>query len=314
MKLKVAILFTALATTGLSCKKGGGGGGGWLVGTEGLMAQVDERGHLGQGYELGDTEQLNGIACRYQAEAWVVGNGGTLLYTSDAGKTWSSQNLDTTANLRSLATQDGGAVFVVGDGVFFTARPAVETGAATWSQLGDGSTNFVKVAAAQDGTTVLAVSTDGGLWSYENAQLVKRTTLAGMSAVAVSADGQTAYAAGHGLYRSFDAGQHWSAIAVDPAFNYADIRVEETGEAVAVGDNGIVSRIDNEGRVLTQHVGSANLRTLHIAPSDDYTGIGYAAGDDGQVFMTEDSGWTWKLGPNVGHQVLGVDEIGDGHN
>jgi len=30
--------------------------------------------------------------------------------------------------------------------------------------------------------------------------------------------------------------------------------------------------------------------------------------------MTEDSGWTWKLGPNVGHQVLGVDEIGDGHN
>lgn len=314
MKLKVALLCTALATTGLSCKKGGGGGGGWLVGSEGLMAQVDERGHLGEGYELGDTEQLNAIACRYQAEAWVVGNNGTLLYTSDGGQSWISQNLGTTANLTALATQDAGPVFVVGDGVFFTSRPALETGAATWQQLGDGATKFRSVAAAQEGTTVLAVSDDGAIWSYENAQLVKRTTLAGMSTLAVSPDGRIAIAAGKGLFRSTDAGKTWSPIAVDASFEYSAVRMEESGEAVAVGAAGVVSRIDLDGRVLTQHVGNADLKTLHIAPSDDYTGVGYAAGAGGQIWVTNDSGWTWTMGPNVGRTVLGVDEIGEGHN
>src|SRR5687768_11422794 len=134
---KVAILCMALAAVGSAgCKKrGGGGGGGWLVGSEGLMVNVNERGELGEGYDLGATEQLNGIACRYIAEAWVVGNNGTLLYTSDGGESWEAQDLGTTAHLRTLATQDAGPVFVAGDGVFFTANPALQTGAAEWTQL-----------------------------------------------------------------------------------------------------------------------------------------------------------------------------------
>jgi photosystem II stability/assembly factor-like uncharacterized protein len=315
MKLKVAILCTVLAASASAgCKKRGGGGGGWLVGSEGLMANVDERGHLGEGYELGQTEQLNGIACRYIAEAWVVGNNGTLLYTSDGGESWESQNIGTTANLRALATQDAGPVYVAGDGVFLTANPDFVTGQAEWTQLGDGVTSFRSLAAAQQGTTVLAVSDDGGIWAYESGQLVKRATLAGMRSVAVSPDGQLAIAAGNGLYRSTDAGKTWTSITVDATFAYEDIRIEETGEALAVGAAGLVSRIDTEGRVLTQRVGATDLKTVHIAPSDDYTGLGYAAGVGGQIWLTEDSGWTWKMGPNVGHTVLGADEVGIGHN
>jgi hypothetical protein len=41
--------------------------------------------------------------------------------------------------------------------------------------------------------------------------------------------------------------------------------------------------------------------------------VGYAAGDDGAVLITEDVGASWRLGPNVGQTVLGVDEIGVGH-
>ncbi|MBS1119517.1 MAG: hypothetical protein H6Q90_1745 [Deltaproteobacteria bacterium] len=316
MRFKVAILCAALAATASTgCKKKGtgGGGGGWLVGSEGMMAQVDPNGRLGAGYDLGASETLNGIACRYQAEAWVVGAGGTLLYTADGGVSWSAQDVGTTANLRTLATQDAGPVFIAGDGVFMTAVPEFVTGKAQWTQLGDGVTSYRSVAAAQHADTVLAVSSDGGLWSYDAGVLSRRTTLAGMHAVAVSPDGETAIAVGAGLSRSLDGGKTWSPLAVDASLQFEDVRIDDNGEAVAVGVGGIVARIDGEGRVLTQRVGTADLRTLHIAPADDYSGVGYAAGDGGQIWMTNDSGWTWTAGPNVGHTVLGVDEIGAGH-
>ncbi len=318
MRIKVAFLCAALAATASTgCKKKGtgGGGGGWLVGTEGLMAQVDGNGRVGEGYDLGASETLNAIACRYQAEAWVVGANGTLLYTADGGTSWSAQDLGTTANLRTLATQDAGPVFVAGDGVFMTSVPEFVTGKAQWTQLGDGVTSYRSVAAAQQAETVLAVSSDGAIWAYEAGALTKRTTLAGMQTIAVSPDGETAIAAGAGISRSLDGGKTWNALTVDASLRFEDVRIDDDGEAVAVGADGIVARIDGEGRVLTQRVGTADLHTLHIAPgADGYTGIGYAAGEGGQIWVTKDSGWTWTAGSNVGHTVLGVDEIGAGHN
>src|SRR5450432_3175872 len=103
MRFHVAFLCVALAALGAGCKKGGGtGGGGWLVGSTGLMAQVDPHGQLGNGYDLGATETLYGIACRYQGEAWVVGAKGTLLYTNDAGASWSVQVVPTNGDLHGL--------------------------------------------------------------------------------------------------------------------------------------------------------------------------------------------------------------------
>src|SRR6185295_7868368 len=147
-------------------------------GTEGLMIDVNDQGKLGPGYDLGATENLNAIACRYVAEAWVVGDHGTLLYTSDAGDTWESHDLGTTADLRALATQDAGPVFVAGDGVFFTSTPDYKTGEAKWTQLGDGVTRFRSLAAAQRGATVLALDDGGGVWSYAAGQLTRTATLA----------------------------------------------------------------------------------------------------------------------------------------
>ncbi|HEU0034889.1 MAG TPA: hypothetical protein VFQ53_29895 [Kofleriaceae bacterium] len=276
------------------------------------MANVDERGHLGEGYEIGPTETLNGIACRYIDEAWVVGAHGTVLYTSDAGDSWESQDLGTTADLHALATQDAGRVFIAGDGVFLTAEPDFQTGAATWQNLGDGVTKFRSLAAAQQGETVLAVSEDGGIWSYTGG-LVKTTTLTGMRAVAVSPSGLQAIVVGDGVYRSVDAGATWTQVPTDGSFDA--VRIEDTGDAVLVGKAGLVARIDSENRVLTQHIGTADLLSLHIAPRQTaYSGTGYAAGVGGQVWMTKDGGWTWTMGPLVGGTVLSVDEIGDGHN
>jgi photosystem II stability/assembly factor-like uncharacterized protein len=316
MRTKVAILLCGAALAMGGCKKkgtDGGGGGGWFVGAEGLMVNLDPETAAVSEYDLGATERLTTIACRYTAEAWVGGAKGTLLYTSDAGGEWTSHTLPTTADLHAIATQDTGPVFIAGDGVFLTATPAFVTGDATWTDLGDGVTRFRSVSAARAGETVLAVSDDGGVWSYEGGSLVRRTTIAGADAIAVSADGQTVLLAGVGLSRSTDGGRTWTQLAVDSSVRFADVRIDDQGEGFAVGSAGAIARVDAEGRVLLQRAGTSDLQTLFVPYSSAWDGVGYAAGEGGQVWLTRDAGWTWEMGPDLGRTVLGVDEIGDAH-
>ncbi len=312
MKVRVALLAAGLAAlTVTGCKKtpnagGGGGGGGWVVGTEGLMGEVNGDGTEGRGYHLDSTDNLNGIACRYTAEAWVVGDAGKLLYTDDGGNSWTTQAIAYTANLRALATQDSGPVYVAGDGVFMTST---DTGA-HWTSLLEPA-NFRSLTAAQDGTTVIALSDDGGVWSYANNVLTRIATVPNANAIAVSDDGNTAVIAGAGFAISTDAGHTWKTISV--AATLEDVNVlDDDGNAIAVGQEGAIARL-SLGSVTLQHVGTADLHTLHIADSGDTLQVGFAGGDHGEVLFSEDGGTTWKQGPNLGHTILGVDQIGAGH-
>jgi len=300
-----------------ACKKtggtggGGGGGGGtsWLVGSGGLMVSVDTSGDA-KGYPLASSETLNNIACRYSGEAWVVGTHGTLLYTSDAGASWNPQSVPTSADLRAVATQDFGPVFVAGDGAFLTSN---DTGA-HWTPIGDDTVSFRAVAAAQQAPTVLALSEDGTLFAFSNNQLVNRGYFAGARAIAVSPDGQTAILAGdHMISRSIDGGRSWSPLTGGDA-QFDDVRIDETGRAVAVGAGGAIAHISEAGDVSLSHVGTADLHTIHIAEvEDEDSAPGFTAGEGGQVFITRDGGRTWTSGPNVGRTVFGLDQIGSGH-
>jgi photosystem II stability/assembly factor-like uncharacterized protein len=200
-------------------------------------------------------------------------------------------------------------VFLAGAGTFLVSD---NTGK-SWTDLGDGATAFRSVAAAQLGTTVLALADDGGLWSYDGGALTHTATLAGARALAVSPDGEIAIAAGHGVAMSQDAGAHWTQLAIDPSLVFDDVRIAEDGSAVAVGAAGAVANIDASGVVAVQRVGTADLHTLHIADPDALDATGYTAGDGGQVWVTHDTGLHWTAGANVGRTVWGVDEIGFGH-
>lgn len=306
------VCVASLAAVG--CKKsgggtgGGGGGGGWFTGSSSMMMYVSPSGAADHGYQLGFDAELHGIACRYSGEAWVVGNAGTLLYTNDAGATWTRESIPTIADLRTLATQDFGPVFVAGNGTFLVTK---DTGK-TWTELGDGVTAFRSMAAAQDGQTVLALSDDGGLWTYDGA-LHRRATLAGMRAISVSEDGQLAIAAGNGMMLSRDGGKTWSGLAVDPSITFDDVRIGVDGDAVAVGAAGAIANVDANGAVAIQHVGTADLHTVHIADATDTDAVGFAAGEGGQVLVSHDGGLTWSLGTKLASTVWGVDQIGDGH-
>lgn len=312
--MKVVILALGIALTFGACKRGsgggggGGGGGGWLVGRSGLMANVTSDGNA-SGYDLSTTETFNVIACRYLGEAWVVGTRGTLMYTNDGGQSWRPQGVPTTADLRALATQNWGPVFIGGDGVFFTST---DTGA-SWRSLGDGTVSFRSIAAAQDAETVLALSEDGGLWSYESGQLVQRTTIAGARTVAVSRDGQVAIIVGDNLItKSTDAGRTWSPLPVGESIRFDDVRLDGEGDATAVGSAGALAHISADNEVVVQRVGNADLHTIQLTYDND-EGLGFTAGDGGQVWITQDDGWTWSAGPNVGGTALSMDQIGSYH-
>lgn len=305
--LRTQLLVACTAVLAIGCKKsgtGGGGGGGWLVGEAGLMVNIDDGKPQGA-YELGSDEQLNAIACRGLTEAWVVGAHGTVLHTSDAGEEWEAIGVPTSAQLRSLATLDAGPVLIGGDGTFLVTTDA----GASWTDYGDGRTSFRSLVGSNETSRVLALSDDGGLWTFEAGVLARRTTLLGARAVHEATAGDIVMTAGSGITRSLNAGATWEPLAVDPDLVWNDIRVNADGSAVAVGNDGAIANIDASGRVSVQYVGDASLYTLHT----HHNAVGYAAGDDGVVLVTEDVGSTWRFGPNVGRSVLGVDEIGLGH-
>jgi photosystem II stability/assembly factor-like uncharacterized protein len=302
--LRTQLLIACTAVLIVGCKKGtgtGGGGGGWLVGEAGLMVNVDDGTPRGS-YDLGSDEQLDAIACRGLTEAWVVGAHGTVLHTSDAGEEWEAIEVPTSAHLRSLATLDSGPVLVGGDGTFLVTTD----GGSSWTDYGDGLTRFRSLAGS---SRVFALSDDGALWTFENGVLARRMTQPGARAVHASLAGDVVMMAGRGITRSRNAGATWEPLAVDPDLVWNDLRVNADGSAVAVGEYGAIANIAATGAVSVQYVGEATLHTLHT----HHNAVGYAAGDGGVVLITEDIGASWRLGPNVGKTVLGVDEIGLGH-
>jgi len=283
---------------------------GWLVGNVSTLAHVGVDGLLAYGNAPIQNAQLNNIACRYQGEAWVVGNAGTLLYTNDGGATWAPQTVPTSADLRAAATQDDGPVFVVGNGAFLESD---DTGA-TWRQLGDGVAQFRSVAAAQDGGTVLAISEDGGMWTYDGATISRTATLTGARAVAVSPDGMLALVVGNkAMWSSSDAGATWKALTVGQNVSFDDVRLDQDGNGVAVGTAGAIGLVQPNGEVVMTHAGTADLHTVHIGGWGSIGTEGYTAGEGGQIYMSADGGWNWTPGPNLGVTIYGVDSIGEGH-
>jgi hypothetical protein len=309
MKAAPYCIGLALVATIATCKSSSGDkGGGWLVGASGLMRSIRPDAIAG-GFVPPADHNLNAIATRHADEAWVAGDHGTLLYTNDGGVTWQSPAVRTTADLRSVATQNFGPVFVVGNGVFLVSS---DTGA-HWADAGDGMTRFRSVAAAQDADTVLAISDDGFLWSYEHGHLIQRTRMLGARTIGVSPDGGTAVVVGEDVIaRSGDGGHTWTRLMTGDHARYDDVRVDANGQALAVGEAGAIAHVAIDGSVVTQHIGRDDFHTVHIAPiAEDYQSIGYAAGDGGHLWVTRDGGWSWSEGPNVGQTVLAIDEIAD---
>lgn len=318
MKRTMIISAVLMLSSLPGCKKKssgpGGPGGSWLVGQDGMMADLGLDDRLGDGYDLDSEHDLLGIACRGLDTAFVVGELGTFLRTFDGGASWEVIDLDTTRTLRSIAIGSGRTIYVGGDALLTRSDDA----GTTWTRMPvDPAASWLAVAAGHDAQHgVLALDSGGRVWREDvvTHDMATVATLAGARVVAASHDGASAVIAGTGrtMLRSTDAGATWSELDLGRELELNDAWVTVTGETLAVGAGGVVARIDASGAVtIREPVPGATLRTVHV----NGEGRGLAAGDDGVVLSTRDGGATWvALELGLGGTVFGVDEVnGDGH-
>lgn len=290
-----------------------GGGGGWMVGSQGLMLNVDPSGRLGK-YPRAARGDLLAISCWGPSRAWVAGDGGTLLTTEDAGATWRSVDVGTTGRLRAVEMVDGGRVFVVGDGGFF--RVSADSGV-VWQTVPAPVVSFTAIAPSHDGSGALLTTTSGQIYRYDGAGLALVGTGPGaLESVALSADGRVAAAVGASgaLLVSDDGGLQWRQRPAGTArgLHHVWLIGADGASLFAVGDGGVVvdgSTASND--VTSRSLGADyTLRGVHLLAS----GGGTIVGDRGALFVTTNFGTTWtKVETGETRDILSVDALGEDH-
>jgi photosystem II stability/assembly factor-like uncharacterized protein len=302
MNKAITIALAVTAGFGFAgCKKKGGGGGAWLVGENGLMANLRADGTMGPGYDLGGSDDLLGIGCRGDEVAFVVGEGGTALRTYDAGASWQAIDVGTTAALRDVAVA-WELVYVAGDdGV----RVSTDDGD-RWTSLPGATQAFRTISTTDTGELALALAADGSVWRWDGATLAAVGAVPGAEAAALSHDGRFAAIAGDGgaLAISDDGGASFTTIDAGTSADLLAVWAGAHGEVLAVGGNGTIVRVDG-GVATASAPATATLRTVRLDGDD-----GFAAGDAGEVLATHDGGATWqRLDVAVGGAVYDLDDI-----
>jgi photosystem II stability/assembly factor-like uncharacterized protein len=299
---------------------GGGGGGGapaWLVGQQGLMLAVDHKdldvspydlGSLGLGRPMPD---LLAITCRGGREAWVAGARGTILRTGDGGDTWHKVPSDTTADLRAVAVGQEGAVMVAGDAGALLVSPD----GLSWRTIAAPPVTFNAIATTAFADVALLAGADGAIYRLEtrSGELL-RVTEAGhtLRAVAITADGARAVAAGEGgtFLLSDDGGRTFRPRPLGTTRALHDVWLTQTGgRAIAVGELGVILEVDLTTDALPlaqERMPAGALRSLHLSVD----GSGLTVGDTGAAFITTDSGHTWRaLSLGTRSVLYGVDAL-----
>jgi photosystem II stability/assembly factor-like uncharacterized protein len=312
--LALCIGFAVLSLCSCKKKKGTGGGGSWLVGEDGLMANLSAAGERGPDYSLDVPDDLLAIACRGADTGFVVGERGLLLRTFDGGESWDEVDVGSRATLRAVAVGEAASevVYVAGDGLFLRSSDSADT----FQPADSAGRAWVSLATDHSGAAALLVAADGALWRYQafGGALVEVLPPSGLRAVAITGDGVSAAAVGDAgaLWRSDDGGLRWRRedLAVDGTL-LRDVWIAHDRTVVAVGDRGLIARRAADGTVTVQHPVTAALHALHIGAS----GHSFAAGDAGTVLLSHDAGQTWtRIDAGIDRAILALDEIdGEGH-
>jgi photosystem II stability/assembly factor-like uncharacterized protein len=298
-----------------SCKKKKGtGGGSWLVGEDGLMANLSATGERGADYSLDVPDDLLAIACRGADTGFVVGERGLLLRTFDAGETWDAVDVGSSATLRAVAVGESASdiVYVAGDGIFLRSSDSADT----FEPIAGASRAWQSLATDHTGAVALLVDGDGAIWRYEalSGALVEVVPPAALRSVAMTADGTSVAAVGEAgaLWRSDDGGVSWRRedLGAD-GVRLRDVWITRDRTVVAVGDAGLIARRTADGTVSVQHPVTATLRALHVGIS----GHSFAAGDSGTILLSHDAGKTWtRIDAGIHATINALDEIGpEGH-
>lgn len=280
----------------------------WLVGDNGTMIRIDERGEASS-YPLELDADLLAIACHGTSTAWVAGEDSTVLHSRDAGESWDMVGLDIVADWRALAvaehTPEGAeALWLVGDAGAVAYTP---DGGASWITVTGTDASFTSVATEPDGNVAIAVAEDGSIWQLdEHAAVSIHSGAASLRGIdwAMHADVAVAVGDDGTVLRSI-AGD-WMPVELAIDHDLHAVRVAADGSLIiAVGEAGVVVRIAGDEIEIVEQQGSA-LRGLHLGAD----GRGQAVGDGGTVLISRDAAASWIAWTVAdGETLRGVDDF-----
>ena len=240
---------------------------GWTVGGFGTIFHTTDGGatwHLQMSHTV---EQLFSVDFVDLQHGWVVGRTGIILHTADGGETWERQSTGSDKHLFKVAALDPQHAWAIGDwGVLLTTHD----GGTTWENRSLSRDVILNSMAWSDprhgwivgeAGTILATGDGGSTWTDQKSGVEK--TLFGVSFT----DARHGWAVGlDGLIlRTADGGQTWQVQHGDTEVSALDqVGVKEARDNPSLYDVAVAGR------------------------------YGYAVGDNGSVFASEDGGQTWQ--------------------
>jgi photosystem II stability/assembly factor-like uncharacterized protein len=239
---------------------------GWAVGAFGTIIRTRDGGTSWRPQVSHTVEHLYSVDFADPQHGWVVGRRGTVLHSDNGGETWGPQATGNEQHLFKVEALDAQHAWAVGD---FGTILATRDGGRTWDNHSLTRDVILNSEAWPDAThgwivgeagTILSTSDGGTTWAEQSSGIEK--TLFGVSFV----DAQHGWAVGlDGLIiRTTDGGQTWQVQHGDT-------------EVGALEQVGFREAFDNP-----------SLYDIAVT-----TRIGYAVGDNGSVFASEDGGNTW---------------------
>ncbi len=263
---------------------------GWAVGAFGTIARTRDGGKSWRPQVSRTVEHLYSVDFADVLNGWVVGRSGLVLHTRDGGESWEMQASGTDRHFFKVEALDKQRVWIVGDwGAIHATRDAGKT----WEDRAlprDVILNSQSWPDADQGWIVgeagtIISTTDGGVtWNDQTSGVEK--TLFGV----FFADAQRGWAVGIDgiILRTTDGGQMWQVQQGDTQVG----ALEQVGFAEALGN--------------------PSLYDIAVAGQD-----GYAVGDIGCVYASEDGGNTWRRKEMPGdwslHWIRGLSLVNGTH-
>lgn len=243
---------------------------GWIVGAFGAIWRTGNSGRSWHKEPSGTTEPLFSVDFADTRRGWVVGRSGLILHTQDGGASWRPQSSGTDKHLFGVDFADAELGCAVGD---WGAIVRTRDGGATWELR----------SLAEDVILNSVFLLDRSLgWAAGE-----------MGTIVATRDG----------------GETWEALPTGVEKTLFDVHFADARRGWAVGLDGLILHTEDGGQTWTAQHGSTELGGLEqvgFVQAFDNPSLyavtvvdrfGYAVGDIGAVFTSEDGGATWARRP-----------------
>lgn len=298
---------------------------GWIAGEKGTILYTQDGGDTWEAQESGTEADIKSLAFVNEKTGWAVGNGGTIIHTEDAGKTWFAQgDIKSTLNkVYFVNEKEGWAVGSEGT-VLHTSD-----GGKHWEKQDVGikrsiaSLYFLNAQTGWilAGDEVYRTKDEGKTW--EKSLLTAETPKAGTAGGSYIISGMEKGIpedwwqgdiffvndnqgwAVEGLWNIFktkDGGKTWEAKDFGyMSYGLGNIFFTDEKKGCAAGSTIICT--EDGGKSWKERLGVApgareeigGLTVSIWGLNSPDRSIGWAVGNNGQIFKTEDSGKNWKL-------------------